>query len=328
MNTDEDIISLRVRVLSGDGPAIKTITGPATPENGLQTLGDWVLAALEQYADDSARAARPMVAALRERDWEGDVELADQLDALLANGVIPDLRPLPVHLDELSDILEGDSMNGGGRIDLQTGDVWPEHAVDYMVEIGEEDEDESEDPDRWLGVHCEGSRDGYRDMERFIGTCVMKGARICSTSLLPGGARSGGSGTSWHAGPKSSSGGTRSRRSASVAGRGPGLLTQAITSAWETGELRWPPVSQSGGSLYHSCMMSSLLSGDRTAPGNATDRLARPRVTLWARELAFQVGEGINDLSRLEGSVALADADLLEDVGIYEPVNSFIDRLE
>jgi hypothetical protein len=70
-----------------------------------------------------------MVAALRERDWEGDVELADQLDALLANGMIPDLRPLPVDLEELSDILEGDPMNGGGRIDLQTGDAWPEPAV-------------------------------------------------------------------------------------------------------------------------------------------------------------------------------------------------------
>jgi hypothetical protein len=59
-----------------------------------------------------------------------------------------------------------------------------------------------------------------------------------------------------------------------------------------------------------------------------TDRFARPRVAVWARELPFQAGEGINDLTSLERPVALADADLLEDVGIYEPVNSFIDRLE
>ena len=43
-------------------------------------------------------------------------------------------------------------------------------AVDYAREIGQEDEDESDDPDKWLWVHCEGSRDGYRDMELFIGT--------------------------------------------------------------------------------------------------------------------------------------------------------------
>jgi hypothetical protein len=167
MSTDEDTISLRVRISSGDGPVIVDITRPDLPENGLQTLGDWVLAALEQHTDGAASAARSMVAALRERDWEGDVELADQLDALLASGVIPDLRPLPVDLEQLSDVLEGDPMNGDGRIDLQTGDVWPEPAFDYGGVIQEEDE---EDEERWLRVHCEGSRDGYRDMERFIGT--------------------------------------------------------------------------------------------------------------------------------------------------------------
>src|SRR5580698_3444011 len=167
MSTDEDTISLRVRISSKDDPVIVDITRPGMPENGLQTLGDWVLAALEQHADGAASAARAMVAALRERDWEGDVELADQLDALLASGVIPDLRPLPLDLEQLSGILEGDPMNGNGRIDLRTGDVWPEPAFDYGGVIREEDE---EDEERWLRVRCDGSRDGYRDMERFIGT--------------------------------------------------------------------------------------------------------------------------------------------------------------
>jgi hypothetical protein len=123
------------------------------PENGLQAFGDWVLAALEQHADGAAEAARLMVAALRERDWEGDDALADQLDALLEGGAIPDLRPLSVDLDELAGILEGDPMYGGGRVDLATGDVWPAPAVDYAREIGPEDEDESEDPDFPLWLH-------------------------------------------------------------------------------------------------------------------------------------------------------------------------------
>ena len=96
--------------------------------------------------------------------------MADQLDALLESGVMPDLRPLPVDLDELAGILEGDPMYGGGRVDLATGEVWPAPAVDYAREIGQEDEDESDDPDKWLWVHSEGSRDGHRDMELFIGT--------------------------------------------------------------------------------------------------------------------------------------------------------------
>jgi len=81
---------------------------------------------------------------------------------------MPDLRPLPVDLDELAGILEGDPMCGGGRVDLATGEIWPAPAIDYAREIGQEDEDESDDPDKWLWVHCEGSRDGYRDMELFI----------------------------------------------------------------------------------------------------------------------------------------------------------------
>ena len=77
------------------------------------------------------------------------------------------LRPLPVDLEELAMILEGDPVQGGGRIDLRTGEVWPQSALEYAEEVGEIDEDD-DDPERWLWVHCEGSRDGYRDMEWFI----------------------------------------------------------------------------------------------------------------------------------------------------------------
>ncbi len=42
-------------------------------------------------------------------------------------------------------------LDGGGRID-ETGEI----------------DEEDDDPDRWLWVHCEGSHDGYRDMEWFI----------------------------------------------------------------------------------------------------------------------------------------------------------------
>jgi hypothetical protein len=44
--------------------------------------------------------------------WAGDDVLADQLDALQGTGALPDLRPLPVDLDELAGILEGDPMYG------------------------------------------------------------------------------------------------------------------------------------------------------------------------------------------------------------------------
>jgi hypothetical protein len=125
LSTDEGRITLRVKVPVDDGTAIIEMTGPAAPENGLQAFGDWVLTALEQHADGAAEAARSMIAALRQRDWEGDDVLADQLDALLGSGAMPDLRPLPVDLDELAGLLEGDPMYGGGRVDLATGEIWP-----------------------------------------------------------------------------------------------------------------------------------------------------------------------------------------------------------
>jgi hypothetical protein len=241
LSTDERRISLRVKVPVEDGTAVMEMTGPAVPENGLQAFGDWVLAALEQHADGAAEAARRMIAALRERDWEGDDVLADQLDALLGSGAMPDLRPLPVDLDELAGVLEGDPMYGGGRVDLVTREVWPAAAVDYAREIGQEDEDESDDPDKWLWVHCEGSRDGYRDMELFIGSVRDPGRANGWRSPFPGEERSGGSRTSWRAGPENWIGGMRFPPSASVAGSGPGWPTPVTTSA--RGSLLHDPAS-------------------------------------------------------------------------------------
>jgi hypothetical protein len=63
-------------------------------------------------------------------------------------------------------VLEGDPVQGGGRIDLRTGEVWPQSAIEYAEEVGEIDE-EDDDPERWLWVEC-GVHDGYRDMEWFI----------------------------------------------------------------------------------------------------------------------------------------------------------------
>ena len=65
-----------------------------------------MLAALEQRADGATKAAGRMVAALRERSWEGDDVLADQLEVWRGGGVVRDLRPLPLDLDEPAGILD------------------------------------------------------------------------------------------------------------------------------------------------------------------------------------------------------------------------------
>jgi hypothetical protein len=163
---------LRGAVYRGDGVAVvELLRGRPWPQNALQLIGDGLIAALGQHVQDAAVLARACVVELRERGWDGDDELADQLDGLLGAGATPLLRPLPVNLEELAGALEGDSLSGSGRLDLQSGEVWPGAAIDYAREtVEEEDDDAGDDRERWLRVENRGSGSGYRDMAEFIGT--------------------------------------------------------------------------------------------------------------------------------------------------------------
>jgi hypothetical protein len=163
--------SLRGAVYRGDGVAVVAIERTrGMRDDALQLMGDGLLLAIIGRVEHAAELGADCVNALRARGWYGDHDLAQQLDAALGRGATPMRGSLPVDLDELATILEGDPINGGGRIDLRTGEVWHRAAIDYAREMGEEDEDESDDLDRWLRVDCEGSRDAYRDMEWYIGT--------------------------------------------------------------------------------------------------------------------------------------------------------------
>jgi len=166
---DREVLThLRVLALGGDhAELVAALSQAPLPADSLQLIGDGVLAAVRAHTDGAAGLAQQCISALEEREWEGDPELAGLLNAALGVGATPMLRPLPVDLEELSMILEGDPIYGGGRIDLRTGEVWPQSAIEYAEEVGEID-GEDDDPERWLWVHCEGSRDGYRDMEWFI----------------------------------------------------------------------------------------------------------------------------------------------------------------
>ena len=167
---------LRAAVYQGDGHAVLRLARPDLQSNSttaLQLIGDGLIRALTEQIQGAAELAADCVAALAQRDWPGDAELGEQLQALLGAGPTPLLRPLPIDLAELADILEGDPTHGGGLLDLHTGQVWPQTTIDYAHDNpGEiaEAPDEDDDPDRWLPVHCEGSHDSYHDMQAFIDT--------------------------------------------------------------------------------------------------------------------------------------------------------------
>jgi hypothetical protein len=151
------------------------------PEDGAggawQLLGDGLIIALIEHIPDAPARATGCGAALRERGWAGDTELAAHLEAVLGTGPTPLLRSLPVDLEELADILEGDPTHSGGLINLHTGEVWPQPLLDSEpgdepgAEFGgDTDRPDPDDPQRWLWVPGHGSHAGYHDMELFIVT--------------------------------------------------------------------------------------------------------------------------------------------------------------
>jgi hypothetical protein len=169
MDSEEQRSALRAAVYRGDGPAVvDLLRGDGADDDSLQLAGDGLIAAVMQRVDGAAELARDLAVGLRRRGWDGDDELADQLEAQLGSRPAAMLRGLPVDLEELAGIFEGDPLSVGGRIDIRTGEVWAKAAIEYALETGEEDEDTADDPERWLAVHGEGSREGYRDMKMFI----------------------------------------------------------------------------------------------------------------------------------------------------------------
>jgi hypothetical protein len=171
----EQRAALRSARYCSDGAAVATMVNEVLrSSDALQLLGDGLLLAMDQHVEGARDAGMACAVRLRDRDWDGDGLLADHLEGLIGTGVNLDLNPLAVDLEDLSTILEGDPIYGGGRIDRRSGEVWPRPAIEYVVEIGDEDEDEDEDEsmstERWLSVECLGSAKAYRDMELFIGT--------------------------------------------------------------------------------------------------------------------------------------------------------------
>lgn len=172
MDQREWMTQLRGATYRRDGAAVVEVArDPSRPPGVLQLLGDGLAVALVQGVDGARPLVADCVAGLRERGWDGDVELADQLDALAGVGPTPMRRPLPIDLEQLASILEGDAMTTGGALDLRTGEVWPQSTIDYVEEGGDDiDAPDFEVRERFLWVDGGGSRDGYRDMVSFIDT--------------------------------------------------------------------------------------------------------------------------------------------------------------
>jgi hypothetical protein len=170
--------------LRGDGSCVLVALEGEVPEAVLQLAGDGLLIALEQRLEGADELAFAVSAALRERWNEGDDVLADQLDAAQGTAPSPMLRPLPVDLEELSSVLEGDPMLTGGRLDLRTGEVISRSPM--FDSFLDDEVDEDEDRDSWLDIDSEGSRPGYGDMVAFLDTIEDRAVVECLGDRLHG----------------------------------------------------------------------------------------------------------------------------------------------
>jgi hypothetical protein len=175
VRSDDPRTALRAALYSSDFAALMALLQGDWPTDALQLIGDGLGAAVQQKEPGASQLAERCVLALRDRDWEGDEDLAVHLEAVLGIAPTPMLRRLPVDLEELSLVLEGDPLSGDGRVDLRSGVVWSAPAIEYAQESGEDDEDAADDPERWLWINNQGSRAGYRDMVDFAATVTDPG---------------------------------------------------------------------------------------------------------------------------------------------------------
>jgi hypothetical protein len=76
--------------------------------------------------------------------------------------------------DELSGWLESSPVDGGARLDVETGEIWSAEVEGLDsgegLGLGEAEPADFEDPDRWLWIDGVGSGVAYRDMVDFAAT--------------------------------------------------------------------------------------------------------------------------------------------------------------
>lgn len=146
----------------------------------LQCAGPGALIALEAGSDDAA-AVEDLVRALRDRGWEGDELLADQIN-YRARGSATDRRSLALDVGTLAEVRDDPR---GGLLDLTTGMAWRTDLIEDG-QCEDLDPDEEPDPDRWLEIDGEGSRAPYQDMVDFTADLDHVAAREDLTAALSG----------------------------------------------------------------------------------------------------------------------------------------------
>jgi hypothetical protein len=160
--------SFRRAVARGDADGIVASVSALLPDECLHAIGSALLVPLAAGIDAADPLAARCAELLRDRDWDGDAELVAELEAALGDGPTSALRPVPVDLEALADVLAEGLGAEPGLLDLATGEVWPAVALEYAREIYDPNAPPEPDGVRSVEVAPEGSDESYRDMRDFI----------------------------------------------------------------------------------------------------------------------------------------------------------------
>jgi hypothetical protein len=176
---------LRRAVRSGSGPMMVTTVADVGFDRCLQLVGELLIAALDREAEGAAGLAGRCVEALENRGWPGDVPLAATLIQTLQGGSDRTWVEVAADLEQLGDLLDGGPANGPGRLDLVTGESWPEAVFRDVDEM----EQANGGQQRWLVVWPTGPRAANEDMAEFAMT--RDNDRLAAGLLVALGGRGG-----------------------------------------------------------------------------------------------------------------------------------------
>jgi hypothetical protein len=159
---------MRMAVLSWDVELRARAVDAPDIEMHLQAAGEALLAVHDhttEHQDLLRRISAQVAALLNERGWSGDGQLAALL--LEPPATASTRRRVRADLDQVADLLEGSlEMGFGGVLDRQTGHAWPESIPDDWS-LDEPCPDPDTEPERYLLIPNEGSRDAWHDMHDF-----------------------------------------------------------------------------------------------------------------------------------------------------------------
>ncbi|MCA4135323.1 UPF0158 family protein [Arthrobacter sp. M4] len=163
-----DLSELRAAIAAGDAVRFLAAVTGRDIDDALQQVGTGIPMALEQRRQEAEPVAISVINRLNWRGGAGDQVLAEDLLACLRRVPLTDRVVVPVALDMLSTVLEGDlELSTGGYLDLRTGQVYDDTFTDSMMVGDGAAIDVEEEPDRWLRLNRTGSRNGWQDMAAF-----------------------------------------------------------------------------------------------------------------------------------------------------------------